>query len=175
MNSLLGNASAPSFDDPLEMLRACHDRIEAQCVTLARLQKHLSAHGCDEQAMQAAQSILRYFDTAGQFHHQDEEQDLFPQIRSTQNETAASLIARLLIEHQGLDAAWHSLRPLLVAIAESHLTSLDSGIAAHFIEVYSRHIEIENGTLLPLAATLLTAAQLRQIGLSMATRRGVSI
>jgi len=32
--------------------------------------------------MLAAQGILRYFDTAGQLHHQDEEQDLFPALHA---------------------------------------------------------------------------------------------
>lgn len=175
MTSLLNSATAPTFDDPLEMLRACHGRIEAQCVTLGRLVEHLSTHGGDEQAVVAARAILRYFDTAGKNHHQDEEQDLFPQLLLTHDETATSLISRLLLEHQGLEAAWQSLRPLLVAITEYNLVSLDSNIVEHFVGIYARHIEIENGTLLPLAATLLNTAQLRQIGLSMAARRGVSI
>ena len=30
----------PGFDDPLEMLHACHGRIEAQCETLLKLAEH---------------------------------------------------------------------------------------------------------------------------------------
>lgn len=174
MNSLIGSAAAPTFDDPLEMLRACHGRIEAQCVTLIRLGEHLSKQGCDEQAVQAARAILRYFDTAGQHHHQDEELDLFPQLIATHDPTVTALITRLLQEHQHMEAAWKNLRPLLLAIAEDHKASLDMHIARHFIDVYASHIETENGTLLPLAQTLLNAEQLRAIGRNMAERRGVS-
>jgi len=174
MNSLIGSATAPTFDDPLEMLRACHGRIEAQCLTLTRLVHHLSKQGCDEQAVQAARAILRYFDTAGQHHHQDEELDLFPRLIATQDQTVTMLITRLLQEHQRMEAAWNNLRPLLLAIAEDHKASLDTHIAQHFIDLYARHIETENGTLLPLAQTLLTPEQLQAIGLSMAARRGVS-
>jgi len=173
MNSLLGNTTAPTFDDPLEMLRACHGRIEAQCFTLTRLSEHLSKHGCDEQAVQAARAIVRYFDTAGQHHHQDEELDLFPRLIATHDQMVTSLITRLLQEHQQMEAAWNNLRPLLLAIAEDHKASLDIHIAQHFVDIYATHIETENGTLLPLAQTLLNAEQLQAIGLNMAVRRGV--
>lgn len=175
MNSLLNSAAAPTFDDPLEMLRACHGRIEAQCVTLNRLLRHLKKHGCDEQSVQAARAILRYFDTAGQYHHQDEEENLFPQLLATHDEAASVLITRLLQEHIGLEAAWRNLRPLLLNIVEAQAPTLDAAIVQHFITVYAKHIAQENKTLLPLAATLLDESQLRAIGHSMAARRGVTL
>jgi hemerythrin-like domain-containing protein len=175
MNSLLNSDPAPTFDDPLEMLRACHGRIEAQCVTLGRLVIHLSTHGCDEQAVQAARAILRYFDTAGQYHHQDEEHDLFPPLLSTHDQAVTSIIMRLLQEHKTMETAWQSLRPLLMHIAEAQSITVDASIAQHFIDVYAKHIELENGTLLPLAATLLSTDQLHLIGHNMAARRGITL
>ncbi len=172
---LLGGAVAPGFDDPLEMLLACHSRIEAQCDTLRRLVEHLSAQGNDAQAGQAARAILRYFNTAGQHHHQDEEQDLFPLLIATRDQTAVALVARLLAEHKKLDAAWHRLRPLLIDIAEDRADRIDAEIAAHFISLYARHIALENGNLLPLAGALLDATQLQALGLNMAARRGVAL
>ena len=41
---------SPSLDEPLEMLEACHERIEAQLKTLERLLDYLPRHGADEQA-----------------------------------------------------------------------------------------------------------------------------
>ena len=72
------NHPSASFEVPLEMLAACHQRIVQQCDTLNRLLPHLAAHGADLQAQQAAQAVLRYFDQAAVDHHADEEQDLFP-------------------------------------------------------------------------------------------------
>lgn len=172
MTSLFG-AAAPGFDDPLEMLEACHGRIRAQCATLRKLQQHLPEHGCDAQARQAAQAILRYFDSAGQYHHQDEEHDLFPLLIGTANAEARGLVARLLEEHRGMELAWQRLRPLLLAVAEGQSAALDASAAEHFIDVYDRHIVVENGRLLPLAAKLLTAAQQETMGRNMAARRGV--
>ncbi len=174
MKNFLSTASAPSFDDPLEMLLACHGKIEAQCATLQKLLPHLATHGGDVAAQQAAQGILRYFDSAGQYHHQDEEQDLFPMLRATQHTEAVQLIARLLQEHGVLEVAWRDLRPCLVELQQGRSNTLNSEIAQRFITGYQNHIALENPQLLPLAQQLLTAAQLSALGKSMAQRRGVA-
>ncbi len=171
MNSLIGGAPAPTFDDPLEMLLACHGRIQAQCATLNKLLAHLPVHGCDAQAQQAARAILRYFDTAGRNHHDDEEKDLFPLLLASSSGAAHALIARLLGEHQLMDTAWERLRRYLTGLAEGKSAALDAEATEHFIGVYDRHIALENSQLLPLAKQLLTAAQLETLGKSMATRR----
>ena len=173
MSDLLGDVHIPSFDNPLEMLLACHGKIQAQCATLHKLLQHLLSHGCDAQAQQAAQAILRYFDTAGQNHHDDEEQDLFPCLLATSNAEIHKLIAHLLDEHKVLDTAWQQLRPLLFGIAEGQATELDIKSAEHFIQVHDRHISLENAQLLPQAARLLDHMQLETLGRSMAARRGV--
>lgn len=175
MHAFPGSVAAPTFDDPLAMLRACHGRITAQCDTLQRLIHHTAQAGNDEQAQQAARAILRYFDTAGQFHHQDEEFDLFPRLLDSGDTHAAALVARLLEEHKSMDAVWHALRPLLLAIAEDRAGILDAQIATQFISFYRAHIELENAQLLPLAASLLTPAQTQTLGRCMANRRGVQI
>ncbi|MDD2930010.1 MAG: hemerythrin domain-containing protein [Sideroxydans sp.] len=174
MNDPFNTPAAPGFDDPLEMLQACHGRITAQCVTLRRLISHLQMQGNDEQAAQAARAILRYFDTAAQHHHQDEEQDLFPALLASGDTAAASHIERLLGEHKLMEQSWRALRPLLLAIAEDRADTLDTEVAAQFIDRYARHIEFENGTLLPLAQQLLADEQLQRIGQNMAARRGVT-
>ena len=173
MSDLLGGAFVSSFDNPLEMLLACHGKIQSQCATLRKLLQHLSSYGCDEQARQAAQAILRYFDTAGENHHADEEQDLFPRLLATPNAEVHELIARLLDEHKVLNAAWQQLRPLLLGIAEGCAPELDIKSVEHFISVHDRHIFLENTQLLPQAAKLLNHMQLEALGRSMAARRGV--
>jgi hypothetical protein len=78
MNSPAFPALAAGTDEPLEMLSACHARIQSQCATLRRLVAHLLAHGVDAEARLAAASVMRYFDTSARHHHADEEEDLFP-------------------------------------------------------------------------------------------------
>ena len=173
MINFTGNASGPTFDTPLDMLHACHDRIMDQCATLQKLLQHLPKNGCDIQAQQAAQAVLRYFDTAGQFHHQDEEVDLFPLLRATNNADADALIKRLLDEHQAMDALWLRLRTQLQGIAEGQSATLEKSLVADFSLAYGRHVMLENTQLLPLSAKLLNEQQLHEMGKKMADRRGV--
>jgi hemerythrin-like domain-containing protein len=175
MTDLIGKANAPGFDSPLDMLHACHERIMDQCATLQKLMQHLPMHGCDTQAQQAAQAIMRYFDTAGKHHHRDEEEDLFPLLRATGNADAADLIQRLLDDHQKMDAQWLNLRVQLQAIAEGKSDTLERMLVADFSLAYGRHIMLENTKLLPLSARLLNQQQLHDTGIKMAARRGLTL
>ncbi|HEY0664970.1 MAG TPA: hemerythrin domain-containing protein [Gallionella sp.] len=167
-------ANAPGFDDPLEMLHACHGKILRQCDTLQKLCVHLTKHGCDEAAQQAAQGILRYFDTAGKFHHQDEEQDLFPALRSSADQASLhALLERLLAEHVVMLSAWEELRAELQAVAGGTHGTITDGLKDRFIESHTAHIAIEEAELLPLAAKVLGAKQLASLGVRMAARRSV--
>lgn len=163
--------AAPSFDHPLQMLRACHGKILRQCDTLQKLAAHLDSKGCDTQVQQAASGILRYFDTAGQFHHQDEEENLFPALRSLAG-TDTALLDRLLAEHGVMLCAWDALRPVLAQLAEGQTVKLAASLVETFISSYTDHIAIENAELLPMAATLLNPQQLLLIGRKMSERRG---
>ena len=96
---LLTDPTAPSFDDPLGMMAACHRRIERQLATLSRLQRHLPENGCDADARAAARGILRYFDAAAPNHHADEEESLFPRLEQALAVRPVTLMAELEDEH----------------------------------------------------------------------------
>lgn len=164
-----------SFDHPLEMLHACHGKILNQCDTLQKLAAHLPSNGCDLPAQQAAQGILRYFDTAGKHHHQDEEIDLFPALRTAadfEGETIEDLLERLLAEHQNMLKSWHELRALLMQLASGIDAPLPNELVERFARGHSEHIAIEETELLPLATRLLDTRQLIRLGMHMAERRG---
>ena len=165
-------APAPGFDAPLDMLRACHERILRQCTTLERLAAHLRTAGLDADARRAAAEVHRYFTTAGQHHHDDEEQDLFPLLRA--DPALAALIAELESEHRRMTELWDRLEPLLAA--PDTIRDLDD-FAEQVVEfnvLYAGHIARENRELLPRAAVLLPAAVLAVVGARMAARRGVT-
>ena len=176
MISFTSAEPAPGFDDPLEMLRACHGKILRQCDTLQKLAAHLDREGCaiegfEVQVQQAARGILRYFDTAGQFHHQDEEEDLFPALRASAG-IDTTLLDRLLSEHIVMQAAWEALRPVLQLLAEGKQATLDAALTEKFISSYTAHIATENAQLLPMAERLLSLQQIILIGRHMSERRG---
>ena len=175
MISFASGEAAPSFDHPLEMLHACHGKIQRQLDTLQKLAAHLPVHGCDQQAQQAAQSILRYFDSAGQFHHQDEEENLFPTLLTLDvpnKDEVETLVDRLLAQHVVMFAAWSDMRAVLVKIAEGINTPLPDALIERLSGSYTRHIQLEETELLPLSAHLLSPQQIMTLGKSMAERRG---
>ena len=155
--------TAPDFSDPLGLLSACHGRIEAQCATLLRLLAHLQTSGTDEQARQAAVKILKYFNTAGKHHHEDEEIDLFPvliQIAAAENnEDPAIWISELCSEHLIMETAWQSLAAFLEKIAENQPVSPDDLPVTHFVNLYRTHMAKEDQLLFPYARKKLGAAQ----------------
>lgn len=171
------SAPAASFEVPLEMLAACHQRVQRQCATLRRLPEHLAAHGADADARSAAVAVMRYFDTAAVHHHADEEADLFPAlIESMAGSDAVCLhemIDGLQAEHRTLEGHWRRLRVLLAEIAEGRRNTLAEADVLPLIELYESHIEREEAELLPMAARLLDDAALEQIGRAMRLRRGI--
>lgn len=175
MISLDSGAAAPSFDHPLELLHACHGKIQQQLGTLQKLAAHLPVHGCDRQVQQAAQGILRYFDTAGQFHHQDEEENLFPTLMALnipEKDRVKALIEQLLAQHAVMFAAWSGVRAVLVKLAEGQNTPLPETLVEKLAGSYTPHIELEETELLTLSARLLSPQQIMDMGKSMAARRG---
>lgn len=169
---------APSFDEPLEMLDACHGRVRAQLDTLRRLLPHLARHGADEQARQAAGAILRYFDNAAPNHHNDEEVDLLPALEvRAQPESRARVAAvreRVLSDHARMYALWAALRPQLAAIQLGQCAVVDEAVAAEFDKLYRCHIEFEESEVLPLARELLDRDALMTLGAAMTARRTAS-
>lgn len=160
----------------MELLSACHTRVEKQCQTLERLQAHLPKHGSDLPAQEAASAILLYFDTAARHHHEDEEQDLFPALLESMAGSDAvciqELTAGLMLEHRDLEKLWFALRLRLLDIAQGHATAqLPADIVNAFTARYRAHIEREDRDLLPMAARLLGDEALQAISASMQARR----
>ena len=167
---------APSFDEPIEMLKACHERIAAQCATLEKLAAHLLSHGADEQAQQASKNIMRYFDVAGPHHHADEEEDLFPLLNETarrRGSPVAERIESLLGEHRELEAAWAQARLVLADIAHGLATPLERSLVDRFVNAYRNHMAFEESEILPLAQAWLDHRQLAKLSAAMVARRTV--
>ena len=170
---LLTATPAPSFDDPLGMLHACHRRIERHLGTLIRLQRYLSEHGCDGDARLAARNLLRYFDSAAPNHHADEEASVFPRLAQLQTAEVEELLAALANDHEAINSSWRKLRPLIVAIAAGQRANLPPKVVADAAAAYEAHIEQEENDLLPLAERTFDPATIAAIGREMAERRAV--
>lgn len=172
---MAGN-SVPSFDQPLEMLATCHERIEAKLAALERLGPHLETKGCDGEARAAALTVLRYFDTSGVHHHRDEDEDLFPLLRARASAQGraeiTAAIEELEREHEALDAQWRRLRQRLLAVTEGE-PRLDAEQVARFAWLYRSHMDREAAAVLPFAHEALDAVDRTALGERMAARRNI--
>jgi hemerythrin-like domain-containing protein len=162
----------PGFDQPLELLRACHTKILAHCELLEQLVAAIGNAGKEEEVRGAARQVMTYFSTSARLHHQDEEIDLFP-LLTRQSLKLADLVHGLKQEHRELDALWETIaadlkRPQDVA---DHAALADRVHA--FCELNRRHVRRENKEFLPRAESSLSSRQLQDIGVAMAARRGV--
>jgi hypothetical protein len=86
-------------------------RFESQLANLERLVPHLTQHGCDISAQDAAQTLMRYFDDAG--------------------------AAR---EDKALASAYDELRRRLKDIAEGRSVRLPMSNVAIFTRCYREHL-----------------------------------
>jgi hemerythrin-like domain-containing protein len=163
------------FEDPLEMLHACHGRLEEQLQALERL-AHRASPGAAESA--AAQAVVGYFETSGAQHHRDEDEDLLPLLR-----TRAAALGRIEVaaaideierEHATLDAQWRRLREALGQIAAGRKAGLDAGEVGRFAWLYRRHMDRESQLVLPFAREILGAAERAEFAARMAKRRAAN-
>jgi pyridoxamine 5'-phosphate oxidase len=169
--------TAPGFDQPIAVLKHCHDRIRKQLATMQKLLPHLARHGADEQARQAAQAVIKYFDQAAHLHHADEEENLVPMLQSVAEgedaATLAELVPGILRDHDEMDAMWQRLHEELAAIAAGRGQALSAAAVEQFSQRYLDHMEREETRIAPMAKRLFSPAQMAQLGEAMQVRRGI--
>ena len=169
---------AAGFDQPFEMLSACHDRVRRSLALLQRLDLHVKQRGVDRQAQEAARDVLRYFSVAAPAHHEDEELHVVPALMASGEPQALAAAKQLLSDHVQIRAAWERLEPLLQGVAGGHPPGEDfSPAAQRFFDVHADHLTLEEGIAFPRAAQQLQAlgpGALAAMGDEMAARRGTT-
>lgn len=165
----------PAFDEPFEMLQACHERVGRMLNLLLRLRAHLRENGNDAQAQQAARDVMRYFDVAAPQHHRDEELHVFPVLLGLMKEGMSQLVSRLQQDHMAMEAQWIMVRSLLEEVEgglRRSFNEADDRVLDTYIELYAGHTQLEEGTAFPLAISGIDADRLQAMGRDMASRRG---
>jgi hemerythrin-like domain-containing protein len=176
MSSTLTLHAAPAagFDQPFEMLDACHERVRRMLALLGRLRAHLADHGADAPAREAARDVMRYFDLAAPLHHQDEERHVFPVLAASGDPALAALAHELTDEHRRMATDWARVRADLDAIAQGlEVPSEHVARWLAFDALHARHAAREDGTAYPAARERLGVAALASMGEDMAARRGL--
>ncbi|MDP1650303.1 MAG: hemerythrin domain-containing protein [Rubrivivax sp.] len=162
------------FEEPFEMLEACHQRVHRMLDLTQRLAAHLRETGADASAQQAALDVMRYFDLAAPAHHEDEERHVLPRLRQ---DGQAALAERLHDEHTLMSTTWAAVRADLQRVADGAWQAADLDAAAarwqDMAMLYRAHIEAEEGAAYPAVRNAVDAATRREMGDEMARRRGL--
>lgn len=165
------------FDEPFEMLGACHDRVRRSLDLLERLRAYLRDKGCDDSARQAARDVLRYFDIAAPLHHEDEELHVFPPLLAPGGDAGlADVVRQLQRDHLRMAECWAAARGALKDMAEARIQAFTPGQEAafdRFTACYADHLRHEDDSIYPAARALLDMQTQDAMGREMAVRRGV--
>lgn len=175
-------AKTHNFTDPTGLLSDCHRRIEMFLETLAAAGKVMDAPPSVDTA-RALQSALVYFRQAAPKHTADEEQSLFPRLRGREEpelRSALSTLDRLEKDHEAVSPLHAEVERLAETYLETGSLSASDVQAfqtavARLQETYREHIRVEDFTVFPLAAHLLSDSDKSAIAQEMATRRKVPL
>lgn len=174
--SRLAPGPSAGYEQPFEMLEACHERVQRMLALLARLREHVASHGADESARQAARDVMRYFDQAAPQHHLDEERHVFPVLLQHADAHTQTVVRRLQEDHTAMESGWTAARAVLDALANGVRPTLDAQAErtlADFAALYDEHIRAEEGIAYPAARPLLEGDALAAMAQDMMRRRGV--
>lgn len=158
----------PAHPDPFELLAAAHREIEARVAELERATEELGDEARRARALEVIAAVLDYFEGPAAVHHADEEETLFPHLRSLA--TFSQMLSAFDFQHQMNADGYAKLRAAFGAYqpgAESQLRQ----VAHHFAELQRAHILAEERSLFPQAARALSSAAIEQIARAMAARR----
>jgi hemerythrin-like domain-containing protein len=188
----IGAKPEANFADPIGLMTDCHRRIERFLEILVRISDEYQGQALAAQEQLALQTALNYFRDSAPKHTADEEDSLFPRLRSEVElkpcpvPTAFALreviqrMERLENEHLMADRM-HADADLLGRkwLDNGKLSRKDSArfskVLSGLQELYQGHIALEEAYVFPAAVRMLSYGARKAIGEEMAKRRGVQV
>lgn len=178
----IGGKKLAGFDQPIEMLKDCHRRIEHFLDVLKRIVHQYGDGALPKEGRRALEASLNYFADAAERHTADEEQSLFPRLRRSYDPgalLAMSELDRLEQQHRSAEACHARVEEIASQWLEigrishsDHITI--RALLAELTTLYSAHIRLEDELIFVLASRLLKENELREIGREMRQRRLVT-
>jgi len=174
----IGAKPDSGFDDPLGMLKDCHRRIERFLLILCHVADRAEAGPLTSEERAAVESAIRYFQVGGRRHNQDEEESLFPRLRSAtpQHVEGFEEMDRLEEDHRQAGECHALIERLFAAWIATGAISLPcrhelQNATRRLQGLYAEHIRIEETAVFPNAARVLSADALAKIGAEFQARR----
>ncbi len=176
----IGQALESDFHNPLGMLSDCHRRIARFLEMLINVTEQARGGELNDEQRQALEASLKYFREGAPKHTADEEDSLFPRVRTRAGDSGKrfALLTVLHSDHVAVVKAHEAVETLgRTWLRVGQLSNEDTDILLDLLyglrETYQEHIEIEETKLFPFAAKVLTPDDLCEIGKEMAHRRGL--
>ena len=170
-----------SFSDPTGLLSDCHRRIEMFLGAL-RAVGEVEGRPLSDDERRALDAALRYFREAAPKHIADEEESLFPRLRSVPDPEVKSVlatVAQLEQEHRWA-APLHAeverigQQWLLDGRLPGDQARAFQSAVGKLESMYRTHIEFEDKVLFPLAARALSPGQKADVAQEIAKRRNLN-
>ena len=179
----IGKPLESDFTDPLGMLSDCHRRIERFLDVLIEITEHAQGAELNQEQRGALKTALRYFREAAPNHTRDEEDSLFPRMRTSGSPRVRAVLARLdsLHEDHAAAAVWHAGVESLGEkwLAEGQLSEEAVRQMTELLDelrmLYQKHISLEDTEIFPLASETLESSEIKALGREMASRRGITL
>ncbi len=166
------------FDDPLGMLQDCHRRIERFLAILCDVAERAHARSLTSEEASAVRAALAYFREGGRRHTADEEESLFPRMRTLAPPGALDPLDHLEDDHREADVLhedvdrlytdWLTAGSLTPALQQSLLDK-----TRRLRALYADHIRTEEATVFPAAARILDRDTITAIGSEFRARRNI--
>lgn len=123
------------------------------------------------------ENVLSFLGEELEAHHEDEEQGLFPMMRSRceAEDEIDSVIDRLQSDHSSEETRVSKVKEVLQRALASGSAPDDSDrrLLTEFANHSRRHLIVENAIILPIARARLRAADLESLRIGMLRRRGL--
>jgi hemerythrin-like domain-containing protein len=175
----IGGKPLAGFDQPIELLKDCHRRIEHFLEVLRRVVDLFGDGKLPDEGRRALETSLEYFALAAPRHTADEEQSLFPRMRRSGVAEARAVMAeldQLEADHRHAD----ELHAQVDALGRKWLAtgSLDErdratmrALLDDLASLYAAHIRLEEQRVFEVAARTLDRGDLGAVGHEMRGRR----
>lgn len=176
----IGGKPESTFGDPIGLLTDCHRRIERFLDVLVQISGQARGGALTSEHRASLETALGYFREAAPKHTADEEETLFPRLRSLNRPELSAALDKmdslendhaLAEQHHAevdrLGQAWLASGSLAPADAERF-----SELVQSLADLYRGHIALEEGEVFPAAAAVLEKPEREAMGGEMAARRG---
>jgi iron-sulfur cluster repair protein YtfE (RIC family) len=172
----IGAKPDSGFDDPIGMLIDCHRRIEQFLQILCVVVNRAQSRALTDEEAKAVQSALHYFRVGGQRHTADEEESLFPRLRTESAAGNVEELRELESDHRHANDLHQAVDAFYTAwIADGFLSPEDGQRLRSGTEqlkhLYEEHIQVEEQIVFPRAAAILGSRTIAEIGQEFHDRR----